>query len=140
MAIDFGLKQIGIAVSDPLGMTAQGVKVIKHKNNKETLREVTELIVKYEVARVLMGNPLRFGGGEGTIKEAVDNFAAKLHKSTGVPVTFVDERLTTLQAEKMLIASDVRRDKRKEVIDMIAAQLILQGYLDSLPKPLPDAD
>jgi putative Holliday junction resolvase len=139
MAIDFGLKQIGIAVSDPLGITAQGVCVIKHKNNKETLRDISQLVEKFGVTRIILGNPIRFGGEQGSLGEEVAKFAEKLEKSTGLKVTFLDERLTTLQAEKFLISADVRRDKRREVIDKIAAQLLLQGYLDSIPKaPTPD--
>jgi putative Holliday junction resolvase len=139
MAIDFGLKQIGVAVSDPLGITAQGITVIKHKNNKTTLREISQLIVKFGVVLVVLGNPIRFGGGPGTLQETVENFGKKLSKATGVEVALVDERLTTLQAEKMLVSADVSRGKRREVIDMIAAQLLLQGYLDSLPKRQPPA-
>jgi putative Holliday junction resolvase len=134
MAIDFGLKQIGIAISDPLGITAQGICVIKHKNNKETFREISQLIEKFEVVQIILGNPIRFGGEAGTLHEEVAKFGEKLLKSTGLTVTLLDERLTTLQAEKFLISADVRRDKRSEVIDKIAAQMLLQGYLDSLPK------
>ncbi|MBI3580634.1 MAG: Holliday junction resolvase RuvX [Nitrospinae bacterium] len=137
MAIDFGLKQIGVAVSDPLGITAQGVTVIKHKNNKTTLREISQLIVNLGVVQVVLGNPIRFGGGAGTLQETVENFGKKLSDATGVKVVMVDERLTTLQAEKMLVSADVSRGKRREVIDKIAAQLLLQGYLDSLPKRQP---
>jgi putative Holliday junction resolvase len=139
MAIDFGLKRIGVAVSDPLGITAQGITVIKHKNNKITLREISQLIIKFGVVQVVLGNPIRFGGEPGTLQETVENFGKKLSKATGVRVDLVDERLTTLQAEKMLVSADVRREKRREVIDMIAAQLLLQGYLDSLPKRQPPA-
>jgi putative Holliday junction resolvase len=136
MAIDFGTKQIGIAISDPLGITAQGISVIKHKNNKETLKEISQLVENYSVVKIILGNPIRFGGEPGTLHEEVAKFGEKLEKTTGLPVILLDERLTTLQADKFLISVDVRRDKRKEVIDKIAAQLLLQGYLDSLPKPV----
>ncbi len=139
MAIDFGLKRIGVAVSDPLGITAQGVMVIKHKNNKTTLREISQLIVNLGVVQVVLGNPIRFGGEPGTLQETVENFGKKLSDATGVKVVMIDERLTTLQAEKMLVSADVSRGKRREVIDMIAAQLLLQGYLDSLPNRQPYA-
>lgn len=83
MAIDFGLKQIGVAVSDPLGITAQGVTVIKHKNNKTTLREISQLIVKFEVVQIVLGNPIRFGGGPGTLQETVENFGKNCRRRPG---------------------------------------------------------
>lgn len=137
LAIDFGLKQVGLAVSDPLGITAQSLCVIKVQNNKETLAEVVKHIEKLGVTKIIMGNPLRFGGSPGTINEQIERFAVKLEGATGIKVVMVDERLTTLQAEKMLISADVRRSKRKEVIDKIAAQMLLQGYMDSQSRVSP---
>jgi putative Holliday junction resolvase len=133
MSIDFGLKQIGIAVSDPLGITAQGVCVIQNTNNKEITAAISKLIEKYGVTEIIMGNPIRFNMDPGTLDEKIKAFAKRLTKKTGLNVLLVDERLTTLQAEKMLVAADVRRDKRREVVDKVAAQMLLQSYLDSLP-------
>jgi len=130
LAIDFGLKRIGVAVSDPLGITAQGVCVIECKSKKKDIQQIMDIIVKFSVKKILMGSPIRFHGEPGTLQKQVEEFGRALRTASGVEVVFVDERLTTAQAERMLISADVRRDKRKEVIDMVAAQIFLQTYLD----------
>lgn len=131
LALDYGLVRIGVAVSDALGFTAQGVGVIERKGKKKDIQEIIRIIEKTGAEDILIGKPLRLSGDAGTIQKEVEDFAVALEKASGKPVIFRDERLTTAQAERHLIAADVSRKKRKEVIDMIAAQLLLQNYLDS---------
>lgn len=133
MALDYGSKRIGVAASDPLGLTAQGVCVIERKNKKKDIAEIVALAEKLDVGEILMGKPMRMTGTPGTLQEEIERFAIALEKAAGRPVTLRDERFTTMQAERHLIAADVSREKRKGVIDKIAAQLLLQNYLDSLP-------
>ncbi|MBI5636480.1 MAG: Holliday junction resolvase RuvX [Nitrospinae bacterium] len=134
MALDYGSKRIGVAASDPLGLTAQGVCVIERKNKKKDIAEIVALADKLDAGEILMGKPMRMTGTPGTLQEEIELFAVALEKAAGRPVTLRDERFTTVQAERHLIAADVSREKRKGVIDKIAAQLLLQNYLDSLPR------
>lgn len=133
MALDYGSVRIGVAASDPLGYTAQGICVIERKNKKKDIAEIVALAQKLDVGEILMGKPMRMTGTPGTLQEEIERFAVALEKAANVPVTLRDERFTTVQAERHLIAADVSREKRKGVIDKIAAQLLLQNYLDSLP-------
>ncbi len=132
MAVDYGLKRIGLALSDPLGITAQGLGVLNRRGKKSDIHELAQLIREHEVVTVLIGLPLNMNGSAGTLYDEVKKFGKSLEAATGAPILFRDERLTTVQAERMLIKSDVSRKKRSKVIDKIAAQLILQNYLDSL--------
>ncbi len=134
MALDYGSKRIGVAASDPLGYTAQGIGVIERKNKKKDIAEIVALAEKLDVGEILMGKPVRMAGTPGTLQAEIEQFAAALEKAAGRPVILRDERFTTMQAERHLIAADVSREKRKGVIDKIAAQLLLQNYLDSLPR------
>lgn len=134
MAIDFGLKRIGVAISDPMKITAQGLCVIESKSKKKDVEKLSQLVKEHSVNRIIVGKPVRFSGEEGTLGKQVEEFAGRLAGATGLEVILVDERLTTVQAERMLIDADVSRAKRKEVIDKVAAQYLLQGYLDSLPR------
>ncbi len=134
MALDYGSVRIGVAASDPLGYTAQGVCVIERKNKKKDIAEIVALAEKLDVSEILMGKPMRMTGTPGTLQEEIERFAAALEKAANRPVILRDERFTTVQAERHLIAADVSREKRKGVIDKIAAQLLLQNYLDSLPR------
>lgn len=131
LAIDYGLKRIGVAVSDSLGITAQGVGVIERKGKRKDAQEIITLAEKFGAEKILIGKPLRLGGDPGTLQKEIEEFAAFIHKSCGKEIVMRDERLTTVQAERHLIDADVSRKKRKEVIDMIAAQLLLQNYLDA---------
>jgi len=133
LSLDIGDKTIGIAVSDPLGLTAQGVKTIRRTSNKNDLKELGELIAAYEVDTLVIGLPKNMNGTEGERCELVRKFAAKiLDAYPAVNQIFWDERLSTVAAEKSLIAADVSRKKRRKVIDKMAAVYILQGYLDGL--------
>ena len=133
LSLDVGDKTVGIAVSDPLGLTAQGVKTVLRTSNKKDIAEIGELISQYEVEKLIIGLPKNMNGTEGERCEIVRNFAAKISAAyPEVEQIFWDERLSTVAAEKSLIAADVSRKKRKKVIDKMAAVYILQGYLDSL--------
>ena len=133
LSLDIGDKTIGIAVSDPLGLTAQGIKTIRRTSNKTDLKELGELIAAYEVDTLVIGLPKHMNGTEGERCELVRKFAAKiLDAYPEVKQIFWDERLSTVAAEKSLIAADVSRKKRRKVIDKMAAVYILQGYLDGV--------
>ncbi|MBR2774410.1 MAG: Holliday junction resolvase RuvX [Selenomonadaceae bacterium] len=132
LALDIGDKTIGVAVSDLLGITAQGVETIRRKSNKDDLKRLSELVTRYEATTFIIGLPKNMDGTEGTRCELVRKFAAKLSAAfPGVNQIFWDERLSTVAATKNLIAADVSRRKRKQVIDKMAAVYILQGWLDS---------
>ncbi len=134
MGLDFGSKTVGVAVSDELFITAQGVEIIRRKSpNKlrRTLARIEELIETYEVEEIVLGLPKNMNASEGIRAELTREFCEKLERRTGLPVTLWDERLTTVEAGKILMESGVRREERKEYVDKIAAVLILQNYLDS---------
>lgn len=130
LALDVGDKRIGVAVSDLLGITAQGVETIYTCGFARDIERVCELLKRYETNRVLVGDPLRLSGAAGAQAEKARAFAKEL-SDRGFDVRMSDERLTSVSAEKTLIEAGVRRDKRKTVIDMLAAGYILQSYLDS---------
>ena len=133
LSLDIGDKTVGVAVSDPLGITAQGVKTIQRTSKKNDFKEIGDLISEYEVDTLIIGLPKNMNGTEGERCEIVRKFAARLQgRFPAVNQIFWDERLSTVAAEKSLIAADVSRQKRKKVIDKMAAVYILQGYLDSL--------
>ena len=133
LALDVGDKTIGLAVSDLLGMTAQGLETMRRKSIKEDIKYLGEVIANYEVSTVVVGLPKNMNGTEGERCELVRSFAAKINKAyPNLEVKFWDERLTTVAAEKLLIEADLSRRKRKKVIDKMAAVNILQGFLDSL--------
>ncbi len=137
MGLDYGSKTVGIAVSDPLGITAQGVETItRSKENKlrRTCARIEELVREYDVEKLVVGLPKLLNGEIGDRAEKSKSFGEMLAKRTGLPVVFQDERLTTQEAERTLIENQVRRENRKQYIDQIAAVFILQGYLDSLQK------
>lgn len=133
MGLDFGSKTVGVAISDPLLITAQGITMIHRKGEnklRQTLAQIEALIEKYEVSEIVLGNPKHMNGEEGERSVLSAQFQEMLERRTGLPVTLWDERLTTVAAEKALIEADVRREQRKEYVDKIAAVFILQGYLD----------
>jgi len=130
LGLDIGEKRIGVAVSDELGLTAQGVAVIKRTSDKKDIGEILKYVEKYNVSKIVVGLPKNMNGTEGRSSELVRSFCEKLKKSLNVVIEYWDERLTTVAAEKILIQGDMSRRKRKVVIDKIAAVLILQNYLD----------
>lgn len=132
VSLDVGDKTIGVAVSDLLGLTAQGIKTIHRTSNKKDLQELAEIISDFDEVTFVIGLPKNMNGTEGERCEIVRNFAEKLkEKFKSSAQIFWDERLSTVAAEKSLIAADVSRKKRKKVIDKMAAVYILQGFLDS---------
>ena len=133
MGLDFGSKTTGVAVSDPLGITAQGIETITRKDEtklRQTCARIEELIREYEVGPIVLGYPKNMNNTLGERVEKTLAFKEMLERRTNLPVVMWDERLTTNAAEQILIESGVRRENRKSVIDKIAAVLILQGYLD----------
>lgn len=133
MGLDFGSKTVGVAVSDPLYLTAQGVEIIRRKEEnklRRTLARIEELILEYEVEEIVLGLPKNMNDTEGTRAELSYEFKDKLERRTGLKVIMWDERLTTVAADKAMMEAGIRRENRKEYVDMIAATLILQGYLD----------
>lgn len=129
MALDVGDRKIGVALSDPLKITSQGLETYLRKDTKEDYKYFAELIKTKEVGILVAGLPKNMNGTEGPQAEKVREFIKELKKHTDVKVDFSDERLTTMEAEKMLISGDVSRKNRKKVIDKVAANLILQNYL-----------
>jgi len=133
MGLDFGSKTVGVAVSDSLLLTAQGVEIIRRKDEnklRQTLARIEELIVEYEVGEIVLGLPKNMNATEGVRVELTNEFKEKLERRTGLPVTMWDERLTTVAADKIMMEAGIRRENRKDYVDKIAATLILQGYLD----------
>ena len=137
MGLDYGSKTVGVAISDALGFTAQGIETIEIAQAgklRKTFARIEELIDQYEVDRIVLGYPKNMNNTEGERCAATNEFKEKLEKRTGLPVILWDERQTTISAERVLQESGVRREHRKDYIDKIAAVFILQGYLDSIRK------
>ena len=133
MGLDFGSKTVGVAVSDPLFLTAQGVEIVRREKEnqlRKTLARIEELIGEYEVGEIVLGLPMNMNGTEGVRVELTREFQEKLERRTGLPVHLYDERLTTVMADNAMMEAGIRRENRKDYVDRIAAQLILQGYLD----------
>ena len=133
MGLDFGSKTVGVAISDGLLVTAQGIEIIRRKEEnklRQTLARIEELILEYEVQEIVLGCPKNMNGTEGVRVELTEEFKDKLERRTGLPVFMWDERLTTVAADRTMMEAGIRRENRKEYVDMIAATLILQGYLD----------
>lgn len=129
MGLDLGEKTIGVAMSDPLAITAQGLLVIKR--SKTEMDEMTKLIKDYEVDEIILGYPRNMNGTLGPRAKLTEEFAEGLKEKYALPVKLWDERLSTVGAQRALLEADVSRAKRKKVIDKMAAVFILQGYLDS---------
>ena len=135
MGLDYGSKTVGVAISDPLMVTAQGIETIVRKEEnklRQTLARIEALVKEYEVEKIVLGFPKNMNNTVGDRAEKSLEFKAMLERRTGLPVIMWDERLTTVEAERTLMESKVRREDRKKYIDKIAAVFILQGYLDSL--------
>lgn len=133
MGLDFGSKTVGVAISDPLLITAQGIEIIRRKEEnklRQTLARIEELIVEYEIGEIVLGLPKNMNDTLGPRVEMTLDFKEKLERRTGITVHTWDERLTTVAADRTMMEAGIRRENRKEYVDMIAATLILQGYLD----------
>ena len=135
LGLDYGSKTVGVAVSDPLGFTAQGVEIIRRKSEnkmRQTLARIEELIAQYQVEEIVLGLPKNMNNTLGDRAEKSLELKETLERRTGLPVVMWDERLTTVSANRVLMETGVRRENRKEHVDEIAAVFILQGYLDYL--------
>ena len=132
MSLDVGSRTIGIACSDALLMTAQGIETIRRTSLEKDFNRLQELIAEYEVHELVVGMPKNMNGTKGERAEKTEEFVEKMKEVIDLPITYWDERLSTVMAERQLIAADVSRKKRKSVIDKMAAVVILQGYLDRL--------
>ena len=134
LGLDYGSKTVGVAVSDPLGITAQGVEIVRRKSEKrmrQTLARIEELIGVYEVGHLVLGYPKNMNGTEGPRCEKTKEFKELLEKRTGLSVTLWDERLTTVAADRSMMEAGLGRQERKEYVDELAAVFILQGYMDA---------
>ena len=134
MGLDYGTKTVGVAISDALKITAQGIETIQRKEEnklRKTCARIEQLIKEYEVEKIVLGFPKHMNNDVGERAEKSLEFKAMLERRTGLEVVMWDERLTTVEAERTLIENKVRREDRKKYIDQIAAVFILQGYLDS---------
>lgn len=134
MGLDFGSKTVGVAISDPLLLTAQGKEIIRRKSPtklRQTLARIETLCEEEEVGKIVLGFPKHLNNSEGERCERTLEFKEMLERRTGLPVELWDERLTTVEADRVMMAEGVRRENRREYVDKIAAVLILQGYLDA---------
>ena len=135
MGLDFGSKTVGVAVSDALLITAQGIEIVRREQEnklRRTLARIEELIKEYEVEKIVLGLPKNMDGSSGERVEKTMEFKAMLERRTQLEVIMWDERLTTVAADRLMMEANVRRDNRKKYVDSIAATFILQGYLDKL--------
>jgi putative Holliday junction resolvase len=132
LGLDYGSKRIGVALCDELGLTGQGLTTIVWKNRDQVLEDLTGLVRNYAVEKIVIGYPLRLDGTEGIQCEKVSRFARLLEARLCIPVIKWDETLSSRTAEDILMQSGVRRDKRKKIVDKMAASIILQSYLNSL--------
>ena len=135
LGLDFGTKTVGVAVSDELLITAQGVEIIRRKaptKLRQTLARIDELVGEYGVEKIVLGYPKNMNNTEGERCERTQEFKEMLEKRTGLEVVLWDERLTTVSADNAMMEMGIRRENRKEYVDEIAAIFILQGYLDYL--------
>lgn len=130
LGIDYGDRRIGVAVSDELGWTAQGLEVINRTNEERDLNRIEELVRSQQVGEIVVGLPKNMDGSIGPRGEICIAFAQQLEQAFHMPVHLWDERLTTVSAERTLLEADVSRKKRKQVVDKMAASLILQNYMD----------
>ena len=138
MGLDYGSKTIGVAVSDPMGLTAQGLEIIRREEEnklRKSLRRIEELVLEYQVEEIVLGFPKNMNNTIGERAEKSLQLKETLERRLGLPVVMWDERLTTVEADRTLIEAGVRRENRKKYVDMIAAVFILQGYLDAKANP-----
>ena len=130
LGLDVGARRIGVAVSDPLGITAQGLDTLHRKNKKYDLEYLRRLIREYEIKEIVVGLPLRMSGAEGTQSEKMRAFAEDLRKKFGLPVHLWDDRLTSAEANRFLRETELSIEKRGKAVDRMAAVLILQGWME----------
>ena len=137
MGLDYGTKTVGVALSDELGITAQPIRTIERKSEnklRKTLAEIESIIEEYKVTFVVLGYPKNMNNTIGSRAKATEEFKEHIERRTGLPVDLQDERLTTVESERILMESGVRREHRKEYVDKMAAAIILQSYLDAMER------
>ncbi|MDI6891846.1 MAG: Holliday junction resolvase RuvX [Actinomycetota bacterium] len=132
MGLDIGTKRIGVAISDPLYHTARALTVIERGKFDSEIQKLREIVAEYQIDEIIVGLPLKLNGTVGSQAKAVKEYIDKLGSTLPIPIRGWDERLTTLVAEKVLLSLDVKRAKRKRIVDKVAASVILQSYLDNL--------
>ena len=138
MGLDYGSKTIGVAISDPLGLTAQGIEIIRREDEnklRKSLRRIEELVSEYQVEEIVLGFPKNMNNTIGERAQKSLELKEMLERRCGLPVIMWDERLSTVEANRTLMESGVRRENRSKYVDMIAAVFILQGYLDAKANP-----
>lgn len=135
LAIDHGARRMGLAVSDPLGITAQGIETLQRRNKRSDFARLQRVIDEYEIQEIVVGYPLRMSGEEGTQSQKVAEFAGELRERFGLPVHLLDERLTSAEANRLLREAEVSLERRKHAVDRMAATLILQSFLQSRTNP-----
>ncbi len=131
LALDLGKKRIGLALSDPLGITAQGLPTLERTNIREDLAALQHLVTEHQVELILMGNPLHMSGREGRQAVYTQEFAGRLAERTKLEIKFWDERMTTVEAQRVLRQSGISIEKRARAVDRMAAVILLASYLDS---------
>lgn len=134
MGLDFGSKTVGVAVTDALGITAQGVEIVRRNSPdklRKTLARIEQLIEQYEVEKIVLGYPVMLDGTEGERVEKTKEFAEKLSRRTGIEIVFQDERLTTVEAYEIMDEAGIKKEDRYKYVDKIAATIILEDYLKS---------
>lgn len=134
LGLDIGTRTVGVAISDPLGWTAQGITTIRRKNYTYDMSEIKKICDEYDVETIVAGMPKNMNGTIGPSGEMVMEFCEKLKEIVDVKIEFWDERLTTVAAHKAMLEADLSRAKRNKIVDKIAATYILQGYLDRISK------
>lgn len=134
LALDLGKKRIGLAVSDPLGITAQGLPTLQRTRIREDLDALARIVDDYGIRLLLMGHPKHMSGDESRQAAYTREFAGRLSERTGIPVEYWDERWTSVQAERVLKESGISIEKRARAVDRLAAVILLESYLDSLPR------
>lgn len=134
IGLDVGQKTIGVAVSDPLGFTAQGIKTIYRKNKNQSINEVIELCKEYNPSAIVVGLPKNMNGTMGPACERIMSFCEELKANIDIKIELWDERLTTVEANRAMLEGDLSRSKRKKIVDKVAATYILQGYLDKIAR------
>jgi putative Holliday junction resolvase len=132
LGLDVGDRTIGVAVSDPLGFTAQGITTVRRKNQENDIEEIKKICESYDVELIISGLPKNMNGTLGPQSRKVEEFCSEIRKKIDIPIKMWDERLTTAAANRAMLAADLSRKKRKNIVDKVAATYILQGYLDSI--------
>ena len=131
LGLDVGSRTIGVAVSDPLWITAQGLETIRRENKRKDFAKLADVIIAYQVAEIIVGYPLRLNGAEGTQSEKMQAFAEELRRHFKLPVHLWDERLTSREAHRVLKEAEISIEKRAKAVDRLAATLILQSWMDA---------